>query len=80
VPTEIYGIFFRAAKPAETFHMHVLDFLFAQRRGKGVGIELRNAPRFGNAADIDEPLNAVRCEYGQKFLDRSCGMADGEHG
>src|SRR5216684_237095 len=78
-PAEIDGIFFRVAEAAETFHVQVLDSLLVQGSGKRVGIELRNAPRFGNGTDINEPLNAMSRERGEKFLDRSCGMPDGEH-
>src|SRR5713226_5095637 len=71
-PAEVYGIFFCVPEPAETFHVQVVDSLLATRSRKRIGIELRDAPRLGNAADIDEPLNAMRREQGQKFLDRSC--------
>src|SRR5579864_1487078 len=78
-PAEIRGIFPRVAQAAEALQMEVADSLFAERSGEGVGIELRNATRPGNAANIDEKLHAVRGEDGEKFLDGARGVADGQH-
>src|SRR5258708_24594230 len=79
-PAEIDRIFFRVAEAAETFHVQVLDSLLVHGSGKHRASELRNAPRFGNGTDINEPLNAMSRERGEKFLARSCGMPDGGHG
>ena len=78
-PAEIHGIVLRVTKPAEIFEVHVLDSLFAQRSGERIGIELRNAPRFRDAADVHETFDTVPVQDGQKFFDRARRMPDGEH-
>ena len=65
---------------AQTFQVHVIDSPFLQRRRKSIGVEVRNAPRFGDAAYIHEALDAMSAEDREKFFDRARGMPDGKHG
>src|SRR6266404_4982331 len=77
-PASIDGILFRVTATTETLQVRVINSPLAQRGGEGVGIELRHASRFGNAAHIHKALHAMHLEDGEKLFDCAGGMPDRE--
>jgi len=75
-PAEIYGIFFCVAPSAQAFQVHVLNSVLAQRSGQLVGIELQHAARFGNAAHVDQKVDAVGLQDRHELFDGARGMPD----
>lgn len=67
------------AQPAEFFQMYVPDASRAQMPGKQFSIELRIVPRTRHAADVYNPLHAMRLQNLDKFLERPRGMPDREN-
>ena len=78
-PAEIDRITVWMAQAAEIFHVDVADSDALQGLGKRVRVELRIAARFRDGADIEELPDGVRAQQIEEFVDRACGVADGEN-
>jgi hypothetical protein len=60
--------------------MDIPDCVSLERNGELILAELRIPERFGDRADVDKLLNAMRFKRLEKLLDGERGVADGEDG
>ena len=77
-PAQIDGILPWMAQTAQIFHVHIVDSSARQRIGQRFAAELRMATGFGNGANIDELLHAIRLQQIDKFFNRARGVTNGE--
>ncbi len=78
-PTEIQGIFHRAAQSAELLEMPVTYERISKRFLQFIFIELRIVSRLRDRPNIGDRSHIVRLQYPDKFINRMRRMTDGEN-
>ncbi len=78
-PSHIGGIAAGRAQAAELGQMDVAYFDSAQPFAQGEAVELRIMPGAGNAADVDDALDAVGAQKGEEVLPGAGGMPKGKN-
>src|SRR5262249_6587643 len=78
-PTGVDGIFVGVTPAAEALEVDVSDSAGAKLGRQGFSIELRNIPGARDAAHIDDALNTVGFEDGDKLIKAVRRVADGKN-
>src|SRR6267154_3019907 len=77
-PAGVHRILLRVSAAAELLQPTIADAAPAQIACEQRTLELRIVPRFGNRADIDHLLDAVRTQKPNKVFEAPVGMTDRE--